>query len=136
MQTADVLDRFYAAYNAHNPVAAALLYVSDGTHAEASPKRGRRGRQAIAEGLEGLMAAFPDARWSVRRRIVAGSQAAVHYVLTGTLGKPLGPYEARGQRLALEGVHLFTFGPEGIVETRDFWDGSAFHRQMSRDNGG
>ena len=93
-------------------------------------------RQAIAEGLEGLMAAFPDARWSVRRRIVAGSQAAVHYVLTGTLATSLGAYEARGQRLTLEGVHLFTFGPEGIVDTRDFWDGSAFHRQMSRDHGG
>ena len=120
----------YAAYNTHDAAAAAALYAPHGRHAEVATGQERTGREGIAEGLDGLLRAFPDAHWQERMRIVAGNRVAVTYVLTGTLSSRLGPFEPAGQRLELRGVHVLEVGPDGIEVCEDFWDASTFGRQM------
>ncbi|MCW2997268.1 MAG: hypothetical protein JWN65_817 [Solirubrobacterales bacterium] len=125
-----IVSALYRAYNAHDAGAAAALYAPDGRHVERATGQQSVGADAIGGGLGGLLAAFPDARWHERTRIVAGERAAVTYVLEGTLQAPFGPFEPAGQHLQLHGVHVLDVGPAGIRLCEDFWDAASFGRQM------
>lgn len=130
-RAAVVVSALYEAYNAHDAGAAGALYAPDGRHVEVATGQERTGAGAVGEGLAGLLAAFPDARWQEQTRIVEGDRAAVTYVLTGTLQSPFGPFEPSGQRLELRGTHVLLVGPGGIARCEDFWDASTFGRQMA-----
>ena len=126
------LSALYAAYNGGDARAAASLYAPAGRHVEIAMGNERIGPAAVAEGLAGFLAAFPDARWQQRARIVDGDRAAVTYVLTGTLQARFGPFEPAGQRLELRGAHVVEVGPDGIQVCEDYWDAAGFGRQMQR----
>ena len=126
----ELIDAFYAAYDARDPAAAAALYAEDGEHREVAQGSVRSGRAQIASGLERFLEAFPDARWRVRSSLVEPRRAAVAYELTGTLNAQLGPFEPRGQRLELRGVHLFELGDGLVRVSEDYWDSGSFARQM------
>jgi steroid delta-isomerase-like uncharacterized protein len=126
----ELIDAFYAAYDARDPAAAAALYAEDGEHREIAQSSVRTGRAQIAEGLGRFLEAFPDARWRVRNSLLNGARAAVAYELTGTLSTQLGPFEPRGQRLSLLGLHLFELRCGEIGSTEDYWDSGSFARQM------
>jgi steroid delta-isomerase-like uncharacterized protein len=127
---ADVVDRFWAAYNAHDAVGAAALYRADGTHSEIAQGRQVRGPEEIAAGLTKFLDSFPDARWEPRRRIVSDGSAAIAYRLTGTLAAPLGPFREPGRKLDLEGVLVIESTDSEISATADYWDAATFTRQM------
>lgn len=128
----NVVDRLYAAYRAHDPFRAAELYLPDGWHREVATGRISRGSAAIANGLSGFLFAFPNADWDIETRIPYESREAVAYRLTGTLTRPLGPLEPRGQQLNLRGVHIFVSDGEHIASGEDYWDALTFRRQMER----
>jgi len=126
----ELLDAFYAAYDAGDAARAAALYAPEAIHFEVAQRAERRGAE-IQEGLRGFFESFPDARWEPRSRCLSVDRAAVAYTLTGTLtGAPLGPFEPRGQRLELTGVHLFEFAGGRIERSEDYWDAATFGRQM------
>lgn len=133
MSAVDVVERLYAAYNAHDAEAAAALYAEDGSHHEVAQGRRAAGPEAIGEGLAHFLACFPDARWEPVRRIADGDAVAVPYRLTGTLGAPLGPFRELGARLELEGVHVVEVADGRIRASADYWDASTFARQMRGD---
>jgi predicted ester cyclase len=120
----------HAAYNAHDPEAAAALYAADGRHVEIATGGGRSGPAAIGAGLAGLLAAFPDAHWEAAAFIASGDLVAVPYLLTGTLQAPFGPFEPVGQRLALAGVHVVHARDGAIAVCDDYWDAGTFSRQL------
>jgi predicted ester cyclase len=120
----------HAAYNAHDAGAAAALYAAEGRHVEIATGGARSGPAAIAAGLAGLLAAFPDAHWEAAAFIASGDRVAVPYLLTGTLQTPFGPFEPAGQQLALAGVHVVRAGDGAIVACDDYWDAGTFGRQM------
>jgi steroid delta-isomerase-like uncharacterized protein len=129
------IEAFYAAYNSGDVDAAVELYAADGSHVEIAQGRVASGRDEIGAGLRSFLEAFPDARWEPERTIVAGDQAAVPYLLTGTLRQQMGPFEPAGQRLELSGVHLFTLSGGAIESTQDYWDSGTFARQMRSPQG-
>ncbi len=130
MEIEELVDSLYAAYNRHDPAAAAALYAPDGRHVEIAQGSERTGPDAIREGLEHFLRAFPDVRWEERLRIASGERAAVAYVLTGTLQGRLGPFEPSGQRLELRGVHVVAASAGAIALCEDYWDAGTFGRQM------
>ena len=133
MATGDIenlVSALYAAYNAADADVAAGLYAPAGRHLEMATGSQRAGRIEVRDGLAVFLAAFADARWEERVRVVAEGRAAVSYLLTGTLHTRLGPFEPDGQRLELPGIHLLQFSAEGIVRCEDYWDAATFGRQM------
>lgn len=127
---ADVVERFWAAYNAHDVEAVAGLYAADATHHEVAQGRRVTGAAEITGGLRRFLESFPDAHWEPHRRIAGGGAVAVPYRLTGTLAAPLGPFRAAGQKLDLEGVFVIETDGSAIVATADYWDAATFGRQM------
>jgi steroid delta-isomerase-like uncharacterized protein len=127
---AALVDRLYAAYNAHRASDAAALYRDDGTHEEIANGRRAQGRDAVADGLARFLAAFPDARWEVDVPFTHESGAAVPYRLTGSLAAPLGPIPAAGQHLDLRGVLVVHTAGDAIAATEDYWDAATFRAQM------
>jgi steroid delta-isomerase-like uncharacterized protein len=125
-----LLDRFYSAYNDHHLKAAMALYGDHPSHHEVAQGRRASGVEEIGAGLAGFWAAFPDARWTERRRVVGVDAAAVTYRLTGTLAAPMGPFRTLGQSLDLEGVHVFDVADGRISSSADYWDAASFARQM------
>jgi steroid delta-isomerase-like uncharacterized protein len=127
-----VLDAFYHAHNTHSPALAGALYASEGVHREVADRRERNGREEIQRGLETFLTAFPDARWEPCTCTLAPGRAAVSYVLTGSLRCALGEISPTGQRLELEGVHVFWIGGLGIEQVKDYWDAGTFISQMRK----
>jgi steroid delta-isomerase-like uncharacterized protein len=109
-------------------------YAEDGCHVEVAQGRFAEGREQIAAGLRSFVESFPDAHWAVERTIVGDGEAAVTYLLTGTLQARLGPFASNGQKLEIRGVHVFAFDGDAIRRTEDYWDSGTFGRQMRPPN--
>jgi steroid delta-isomerase-like uncharacterized protein len=128
--TEAVVDRFWAAYNAHEVDAAVALYAANATHHEVAQEKRTTGAGEIGSGLTRFLESFPDAHWEERRRIVSGDSAAITYRLTGHLAAPVGPFRTLGQALNLEGTFLIETAGGQITATADYWDAATFGRQM------
>jgi steroid delta-isomerase-like uncharacterized protein len=128
--TAEVVDRFWTAYNAHDVATAIGLYAADGTHHEVTQGKRVTGHDALRSGLTRFLESFPDARWDEQKRIVAPDSAAITYRLTGHLAAPLGPFRTPGRALDLEGVFTIECAGGQITATADYWDAATFGRQM------
>jgi predicted ester cyclase len=124
-------ERFHAAYNAHDAAAAAGLYAPAGRHVDVPQNHVAAGAEAIEQGLARFLSWFPDAHWAPGGRIVGDGVVTVPYRLTGTLSQRLGPYEPRGQRLDLVGVHVLVAPGGAIVESLDHWDRATLERQLA-----
>jgi steroid delta-isomerase-like uncharacterized protein len=136
LEPTGILGRLYLAYNDHDANAAAALYAADAAHEDIAVGHVVRGRDAIARGLTGFFAAFPDAHWHPSVKLEAGGSAVARYVLTATLQQDFGPYRAAGQRLELRGVHVLQTVNGSIQRSEDFWDSTTFGQQMKANNKG
>ena len=124
-----MIDAFYAAYNEGEAEAAIALYAEEAAHVEAASGRERRGRAALLSGLQGFLGLLDDLRFETGRRVHAGDKVVVPYVMQGRMTRDLGSMTARGQPIALHGVHLFEFSEGHIQRTTDFWNFDEFRAQ-------
>ena len=126
----ELAGRFHAAYNEHAVQAAAALYAEHGRHVDVPQAHVATGVAAIRDGLARFLGWFPDAHWEPSRPIAGDGVVTVAYRLSGTLQSRLGPFEPRGQRLDLAGVHVLV-APEGaIVESVDVWHRPTLEAQL------
>jgi steroid delta-isomerase-like uncharacterized protein len=100
-----LLDRFAEAWNRHDLDGLMSMMTDDCVfQASAGPDvDGRRseGKQAVRAAYAAVFEAFPDARWSNARHVIAGSRGISEWTFSGT---PNG-----GQRVEVDGCDLFTF---------------------------
>lgn len=136
LETSGILTRLYRAYNQHDATAAAALYAADAEHEDIAIGHVMRGREAIAHGLSGFFAAFPDAHWSPSVELEGPGSAVASYLLTATLQTDFGPYKAAGQSLELRGVHVLRTADGSIRRSEDFWDSNTYGQQMKEINRG
>jgi steroid delta-isomerase-like uncharacterized protein len=128
-----VVEAWCDAYNAHDVERVVSLYIDEARHVEIAQSRIADGRDAIRQGLDAFLAAFPDAHWAWDDVIATTTGVAIAYTLTGSLQRQLGPFVPRRQRLELRGVHVLRLSGLHIVESRDYWDSATFARQMRVD---
>ncbi|MDP3339275.1 nuclear transport factor 2 family protein [Frigidibacter sp.] len=127
----DLIDDFYRAYNTGQAEAAVALYAEDGAHVEAASGQARQGHEALLKGLRGFLGMLDGLRFETSRPVRAGAKVVVPYVMHGVMTRDLGPMQARGQKIALHGVHLFEIAEGRIVQTTDFWDMDDFKAQVA-----
>jgi steroid delta-isomerase-like uncharacterized protein len=135
MSTHDVVAELFSAYNRHDAAGVGQLYACDGVHEDVGPGAVKRGPTEIADGLSRLFTAFPDCRWAIQAPIVQEGRAAVPYTFSATLGAPFAGVEPNGQTVELRGVHVIDVTGSRVECTADYWDVSAFMRQLHEPQG-
>jgi steroid delta-isomerase-like uncharacterized protein len=98
-------------------------------HINGSPERDL-GLAGFKQMVAGLLAAFPDLRFTIEDQIVAGNQVATRWVAEGTNSAPLGDVPATGRRVHVDGLILDRLAGGKVVERWDQWDQAGMMQQL------
>ena len=132
MSFTDVLDRYFAGWNDHDPAAVVATLVEDGTYEDpttAVPKSGN----ALFEHVAGLVAGFPDVHFDVATVATTGeTTAAVQWVMRGTNTGPAAGGAATGKRIALHGADIINYDPaaDRLSKVVGYFDTATMLRQL------
>jgi steroid delta-isomerase-like uncharacterized protein len=121
----------FAAWNAHDPEAVAVIFATDATIRDVGTPDVLHGRAAIRERAADLLAAFPDFRLRQLDLIVGEDANADRWEASGThTGAFLG-MDATGNSISVEGATFSRFDSGGlVVEDVNFWDVGALLAQL------
>lgn len=121
MSDSDLLDRFAAAWNAHDVEALVDCMTDDGIfYGSIGPQPSgatSRGVSALRAGFSAVWEMFPDAAWSDVNHIIAGDRAVTEWRFTGTRGD--------GTSVDVRGADIFTLRG-GKIAVKD-----TFRKQIS-----
>jgi steroid delta-isomerase-like uncharacterized protein len=121
----------FAAWNAHDPEAVAVIFATDATIRDVGTPDVLLGRAAIRERAADLLAAFPDFRLRQLDLIVGEDANADRWEATGTHEAPFLGLEATGNQISVEGATFSRFDSKGlVVEDVNFWDMGALMAQL------
>ena len=108
-----MLNAFFEAFNRHDAEAVVSYMTEDCIFegAAGAEAHGVRfvGREAAAAAFRKVWETFPDARWAVRRNVLAEDAGFSEWLFTGT--------RADGMRIEAEGCDLLTFR-DGLVAVK------------------
>jgi steroid delta-isomerase-like uncharacterized protein len=80
--------------------------------------------------VAGLLAAFPDLRFTIEDQFVAGDKVAIRWIAEGTNTAPLGSVPATGRRVRVDGLILDRVADGRVVERWEQWDQGAMMQQL------
>lgn len=126
----ELIEGFYASYNAHDAARAAALYLADGSHSDHALGKVNRGVAEIEQGLQRFFAMLPDIHFLEKKRIVTAETGAVVYEMRGTLNHKAKDGAETRSSIVLTGIHSFGFKGEKIQKTEDYWNLSEFKQQI------
>lgn len=125
--TAVSTQTFTDAWNTRRPEAVARCYSPGGARVQmAFPPARIEGREALAEHVGAIMAAFPDFVLDVRSEATTADGALVfEWTFRGTQQADYGPLPGNGQEVSLDGLSILAMEDGLIREERVYWDGVA-----------
>jgi len=80
--------------------------------------------------VAGLLAGFPDLRFTIEDQIVAGDKVAIRWVAEGTNSAPFGNVPATGRRVRVDGLILDRVADGKVVERWEQWDQAGMMQQL------
>ena len=80
--------------------------------------------------VAGLLAAFPDLRFTIADQFAAGDRVAFRWVAEGTNTAPLGPVPATGRRVRVDGLILDRVADGKVAERWEQWDQAGMMQQL------
>jgi predicted ester cyclase len=87
-------------------------------------------REGFKQMVAGLLAAFPDIRFTIEDQIVAGDKVATRWTAEGTNSGPLGEVPPTGKRARIDGLILDRVADGKVVERWEQWDQMGMLRQL------
>jgi steroid delta-isomerase-like uncharacterized protein len=119
-----------AAFQHHDPEAAAALYHDDATNFQVATGAPDVGRAAIFESLRGFFVAFPDSFTDVENLFEDGEWAMLEWSGGGTWRGPFAGLSPNGRTFRLRGCGFFHVVAGRIKFQRGYWDKAAWFRQL------
>jgi steroid delta-isomerase-like uncharacterized protein len=111
MPISQALDRYFDAWNAHNPDAVVAAMASDGTY-EDPTTGGPLSGEAFADNVRSLMVGFPDVRFElISVDALDDTRAAAQWLMKGTNSGPMPAGPATNQTIALPGCDFIDYDP-------------------------
>ncbi len=89
-----------------------------------------KGVEAWKQVVRGLLAAFPDLRFTINEEIVAGDRVAFRWHAHGTNNGPLGPVPPTGRKVAIEGLIVDHLVDGKVAERWEQYDQSLMLQQL------
>jgi steroid delta-isomerase-like uncharacterized protein len=112
MALTDALDRYFDAWNSHEPARVVEALTDGGTY-EDPTTGGPLGGDALAANVASVYAGFPDVRFEIVSVAATGDEsAAAQWRMVGTNTGPLPGGPATGASLDLPGADFFTYDPQ------------------------
>lgn len=112
MSLNQALDRYFDAWNAHDPQAVVTALSTGGTYEDPTTGGPLTG-DALAENVGTLMTGFPDVHFElVSVDALDETRAAAQWIMTGTNTGPMPAGPATGQAVALPGADFISYDPE------------------------
>jgi steroid delta-isomerase-like uncharacterized protein len=87
-------------------------------------------RDGFKQMVSGLLAAFPDLRFTLEDQIVAGDKVATRWSAVGTHRGPLGDVPATGRQMKVTGLILDRVVGGKVAERWELWDQMAMLQQL------
>ena len=130
MPTQTVIDKYFDAFNKHDPEAVAALFAGGGTYIDAAVSSGVKGK-ALKDYLRGHYAAFPDARYRLLRAIVnRDGFMACEWRFSGTNTGPFGDVPATNRAVKLPGASLLQAKGGKIAWLHGYYDRRHLFKQL------
>ena len=127
-----VLERWLAAWNAHDQVQAALLLAEDVEYFDAGFSGIQKGRDAaIDRGVSVVLRGVPDLRVELRGEpVVTPDAVAWEWTFSGTHTGTWGGIAATNQQIRLKGFSLMRLRDGKIVQLSSYYDTGTLNRQL------
>jgi len=133
MTPRQVADAYLAAWNAHDPDAAAALMADDVTYLDVTVGQPQKGRDAARDKVIKLfVTAAPDLTWKrTSEPIESANGIAFEWTFAGTNTGPWGAdTPATGKPFSFNGVTFMRVENGKIVYQGDYYDGLSFQKQL------
>ncbi len=117
-ETLALVNRWIAAFNAHDVAAITALYADDAELYDSGMKRPRRGRVDIENWFTTRFRTMPTIAYTVDTHIITGEQAAVTWTAHGINRRLLGI----PRRFQVDGVSVFTLRDGLIMRQHGYYD--------------
>jgi steroid delta-isomerase-like uncharacterized protein len=125
------LAEWAAAYSSGDADRLLALYTDDALWEEVAIGLAAHGQDEIRAHLDRLFTAVPDFTVDVNNGFVAGDQAVVEWVISGTYSADFpGLPPAAGQHFSLRGASVFELTDGKIRRYTEYWDAYAFLVQL------
>jgi steroid delta-isomerase-like uncharacterized protein len=82
------------------------------------------------EMVKGLLAAFPDLRFTIEDQVVVGDKVTTRWTAEGTNTGPLGGVPATGKRMRINGLILDRVVGDKVAERWEQWDQMGMMQQL------
>ena len=133
MTPRQVADAYMAAWNAHDPDAAAALMADDVTYLDATVGEPQKGREAARDKVIKLfVTAAPDLTWKMTSEpIESANGIAYEWTFAGTNTGAWGPdTPATGKSFSFNGETFMRVENGKIVYQGDYYDSLGFQKQL------
>jgi len=129
-----VVDHYFAAWNAHDAIAAASHFTDDVVYYDATVGIPQVSRDsALRNVIQAFLTAAPDARWTRDSAppIVGPDGIAFQWTFTGTNTGPWGDgTKSSGKAFSFSGATLIRLRGDKIAYQGDFYDAYGFLKQL------
>jgi len=133
MTPRQVADAYVAAWNAHDPDAAAALMADDVTYLDATVGEPQKGREAARDKVIKLfVAAAPDLTWKMTSELIETANGiAYEWTFAGTNTGAWGPDSpATNKSFSFNGVTFMRVENGKITYQGDYYDSLGFQKQL------
>lgn len=98
-------------------------------HITGSPER-NLGLAGFKQMVAGLLAAFPDLRFTIEDQVVSGDKVTTRWTAEGTNTGPLGEVKPTGKRIRVDGLILDRVVGDRVAERWEQWDQMGMMQQL------
>ncbi len=121
-----LLERQFAAWNAHDPEKLASLFTDDVVYEDVTFGQIAHGREELKKMAAGFFAAIPDMHLEIVSFSQHGNEGSVEWVFSGT---DVGLYKT-GKKFSVHGASRYQLRDGKFSANKDFYDAATIMRQV------
>ncbi len=125
-QPTDLMQRNFAAWNAHDPDRVAALYTDDVVYEDVAFGLTAKGTAELRKMAAGFFANVPDLKLEIVRNTTFDHRGFVEWVFSGT---DVGLYKT-GKKFSVRGVSVYELRGGKFSSNRDYYDSASIMRQV------
>ena len=125
-----ILDDWATAWSSHDTEKVLSIFTDDCVYEDVTFGAINHGKKELRAFADGVFASVPDFKVELTARFVAGSQAGMEWVMSGTHKGDFPGMPATGKRFSIRGVTILELQAGKIRRNSDYWDAASVMRQV------